>query len=32
MHSSLNTIHAFIILLSGYDLIPQCTCEADVER
>jgi hypothetical protein len=32
LHSSLNMTHAFIILLSDYDLIPQCGREGDVEQ
>jgi hypothetical protein len=31
-HSSLNMIHAFIILLSSYDLSPQGWHEGDVEQ
>jgi hypothetical protein len=31
LHSSLDMTHTFIILLSSYDLIPQCGCEVDVE-
>jgi hypothetical protein len=32
LHSSLNMTHAFIILLSSYDLIPQGWREGDVEQ
>jgi hypothetical protein len=32
LHSSLNMTHAFVILLSSYDLIPQGWREADVEQ
>jgi hypothetical protein len=32
LHSSLNMTHAFIILLSSYDLIPQGWHEGDVEQ
>jgi hypothetical protein len=31
-HSSLNVIHAFIILPSSYDLIPYGLCKGDVEQ
>jgi hypothetical protein len=30
--SSLDMTHAFVILLSGYDLIPQYECDGDVEQ
>jgi hypothetical protein len=32
LHSSLDMTHAFIILLSSYDLIPQGRHEDDVEQ
>jgi hypothetical protein len=32
LHSSLNMTHAFIILLSSYDLIPQGWRKGDVEQ
>jgi hypothetical protein len=28
---SLDMTHTFVIVLSSYDLIPQCGCEGDVE-
>jgi hypothetical protein len=31
-HSSLNMTHAFVILLSSYDLSPQGWREGDVEQ
>jgi hypothetical protein len=31
LHSALNMIHAFVILLSSYDFIPQCSCKGEVE-
>jgi hypothetical protein len=32
LHSSFDVAHAFIFLLSGYDLIPKYGCEGDVEQ
>jgi hypothetical protein len=32
LHSSLDMTHAFVILLSSYDLIPQGRCEDDVDQ
>jgi hypothetical protein len=30
-HSALDMVHAFVILLSSYDFIPQCRSKGDVE-
>jgi hypothetical protein len=31
-HPSLDMTHAFIILVSSYDLIPQGSCDDDAEQ